>query len=202
MTSPDLRERDFRSSEGKSFTSKRKIDQVSSVRDDAETYQEMRDRIARFIDDHLSPALRRLSGDDDSSAKSIVVVAHGMILNVLVSSLISRYGTVELQASTGGTRGADITTVWSNTGYTELEVQLGEINVSGTSATAKPSPAVQAAVRIELKVIAVNVTDHLTGLKKTRGGIGSASFDRKQKTMDSFFGPPTKRKKPDGPSGT
>ena len=40
---------------------------------------------------------------------------------------------------------------------------------------------------IALVVKAVNSLEHLKGLKKTRGGIGSARHDDKQKTMDSFF---------------
>lgn len=48
---------------------------------------------------------------------------------------------------------------------------------------------------IQLQVTKVNCVDHLDGLKKTRGGIGSARFDPKQKTMDAFFGPSAKRQK-------
>ena len=38
-----------------------------------------------------------------------------------------------------------------------------------------------------LAVRAVNSQDHLTGLKKTRGGIGNLRHDEKQKTVDSYF---------------
>jgi hypothetical protein len=40
---------------------------------------------------------------------------------------------------------------------------------------------------MSLVVKAVNSQEHLKGLKKTRGGIGSSKHDEKQKTMDSFF---------------
>jgi hypothetical protein len=40
---------------------------------------------------------------------------------------------------------------------------------------------------MSLVVKAVNIQEHLKGLKKTRGGIGSSKHDEKQKTMDSFF---------------
>ena len=40
---------------------------------------------------------------------------------------------------------------------------------------------------LALVVKAVNSQEHLSGLKKTRGGIGSLKHDEKQKTMDSFF---------------
>lgn len=40
---------------------------------------------------------------------------------------------------------------------------------------------------LALVVKAVNSQEHLSGLKKTRGGIGSLKYDEKQKTVDSFF---------------
>jgi hypothetical protein len=40
---------------------------------------------------------------------------------------------------------------------------------------------------MSLVVKAVNSLEHLKGLKKTRGGIGSAKHDDKQQTVDSFF---------------
>jgi len=36
-------------------------------------------------------------------------------------------------------------------------------------------------------IITINGGQHLEGLKRTRGGIGRAQYDEKQKTMDSFF---------------
>jgi hypothetical protein len=49
------------------------------------------------------------------------------------------------------------------------------------------SPASSKLVSMSLLVKAVNSQDHLKGLKKTRGGIGSLKHDSSQKTMDSFF---------------
>lgn len=40
---------------------------------------------------------------------------------------------------------------------------------------------------MSMVVKAVNCQEHLKGLKKTRGGIGSLKHDSSQKTMDSFF---------------
>ncbi|ESZ95758.1 hypothetical protein SBOR_3865 [Sclerotinia borealis F-4128] len=42
-------------------------------------------------------------------------------------------------------------------------------------------------VVMSLVVKSVNNQDHLRGLKKTRGGLGSLKHDSTQKTMDSFF---------------
>jgi hypothetical protein len=40
---------------------------------------------------------------------------------------------------------------------------------------------------LKARIIAVNSTVHLQGLKKTKGGIGSAKHDESQKTIESFF---------------
>ena len=62
-------------------------------------------------------------------------------------------------------------------------------------AQAIPRPTIPSSVSVvplellnmSLVVKAVNSQEHLKGLKKTRGGIGSLKHDEKQKTMDSFF---------------
>ena len=54
-------------------------------------------------------------------------------------------------------------------------------NVSAASITP------QMLLDMSLVVKAVNNQEHLKGLKKTRGGIGSSKHDEKQKTVDSFF---------------
>ena len=48
---------------------------------------------------------------------------------------------------------------------------------------------------LKARIEVVNSTGHLQGLRKTRGGIGSARFDSNQKTMDSFFKPAPKKRK-------
>ncbi|KAH6721725.1 histidine phosphatase superfamily [Leptodontidium sp. 2 PMI_412] len=52
------------------------------------------------------------------------------------------------------------------------------------SAMAQPSTQF---LDMSLVVRAVNSKEHLIGLKKTRGGIGSLQHDASQKTVDSFF---------------
>jgi hypothetical protein len=48
-------------------------------------------------------------------------------------------------------------------------------------------PPLPKLLNMSLVVKAVNSQEHLKGLKKTRGGIGSLKHDESQKTMDSFF---------------
>lgn len=63
----------------------------------------------------------------------------------------------------------------------------GQASRENAVATAETRPVESPTVEVLMTVTSVNTTDHLQGLKKTRGGIGSAAFDQKQKTMDSFF---------------
>lgn len=182
----DLREKDFGSGEGKRFGARTEFDQS-----DSESHEAMRTRIDRFIEEHLNPALVEVtSSAQDKSA--IVIVAHGIILNVLLKAILSKYAADELSrlASLGdGQRRSEHLAAWSNTGYLEIIVEK------------KATRAVEAGTKdaaqlpLKLRVTALNCVEHLQGLKKTRGGIGSAKFDKKQQTMDSFFSKAAKKTK-------
>ncbi|KAK3396729.1 histidine phosphatase superfamily [Sordaria brevicollis] len=180
----ELRERDFRSAEGKGF---------GTPHPDAETHDEMRARATAFIQAHLSPLLDSvLDGDASKTPTSVVVVAHGLILNSLLRSLLARYAPEETtrlansKPSSGSVAGrSEFLASWSNTGYLEINVDV----ISSSEETEKST--------VRLTVVRVNALDHLQGLKRTRGGIGSAKFDNKQKTMDSFFKPAAKKRRVD-----
>lgn len=211
----DLRERDFRSGEGVRFAGGGGNDKGRNAFADAETRDEMRVRAERFIHTHLYPLLRDMDVDvtdtseDVNNQRAIVVVAHGLILSVLLLSLLQRHAPSELVrlapsrqavAASGSDaaaqrRLAELRVPWSNTGYLVMTVQVnGEKKKEDDEEEEKQGDAGQRA-GIQLQVTKVNCVEHLDGLKKTRGGIGSARFDPKQKTMDSFFGPSAKRQK-------
>ncbi|KAL1872465.1 hypothetical protein VTK73DRAFT_1462 [Phialemonium thermophilum] len=173
----ELRERHFGSREGLKFGSATATGAVGSgVAEPPETRAEMEVRAERFIDAYLVPLLL---GCREDMCRCVVVVAHGILLNVLLGCLLARFGP------RGGERPDGYMASWSNTGYLEAKVrwESGEAAVSGKT-TGRPEHG-----RIRLDVLAVNRVDHLQGLKKTRGGIGSAQFDSKQRTVDSFFKP-------------
>ena len=181
---PELRERDFGSAEGKKFGAV-----ASSLRGaGAESHEQMRTRAERFVQQRLVRLF--VSGQEGS----VVVVAHGVILDVLLRVLLARFGPAELaRLARAGSRHL---VGWSNTGYVEAVVQvrpaLAEAKaaeVSGDRTSQQPGPL----DRITMSVVGVNVLRHLEGLKKTRGGIGSAQFDKRQRTMDSFFAPSSKK---------
>lgn len=180
----ELRERDFRSAEGKRF---------GTPHLDAETHDEMRTRASAFIQTHLSPLLDSvLDGDACKTSTSVVVVAHGLILNSLLRSLLVRYAPEEMtrlaisKPSSGSAAGrSEFLAAWSNTGYLEINVH------------AIPSSEESEESTVRLTVVRINALDHLQGLKRTKGGIGSAQFDSKQKTMESFFKSAAKRRRVD-----
>lgn len=182
----DLRERDFGSAEGKKFG-------VLLV--DAETREQMRTRAERFVQGHLAPILV-----SDPAGGAIVVVAHGLILDVLLRVLLASFAPAEMVRLRSGT---GYLAAWSNTGYVEAVVRAGPKPMplqDGEDDTHAEADAVASGDRkpqqhISLSVVGVNVLRHLEGLKKTRGGIGSAQHDKRQRTVDSFFAPAAKKPK-------
>ena len=166
---PQLCEKDFGSSEGARFGSRREYPE------DAESAESMRTRVDEFLEDHILPLVK-------SSTDCVVVVAHGIILGVLFRRLCERLAPSAMTVSPEAQRSSSpfskgstpVLPPWSNTGY--LEAVLSP-----------PGSLTWPALR--LHIVRVNCVDHLQGLRKTRGGIGSARFDEKQRTMDSFFAP-------------
>lgn len=184
---PELRERDFGSAEGKKYGVG-----LSLAAAGAESRGQTRFRADGFVQAHLAPLLT-------AADECVVVVAHGLILNWLLRVLLARFGPGEMKRL-GGT----LTTGWSNTGYVELVVGVGAARlveaddgdcrvVESGDRTPIPTPPPPPPPQITLSVVGVNVLKHLEGLKKTRGGIGSAQFDKRQRTIDSFFAPTAKK---------
>lgn len=262
---PELREKDFGSEEGTRFgkRSQQTGPPVSASSSSAysapESQDAMRARVEPFVNGDLARAVLHAGSEQGTAGGRapglIVVVAHGIILNVLLRCLLTRWGPEELSKLSGAgdaSRRRDWLAAWSNTGYLEAEVQVrldvaasrsapvgtnavnhGSIPVpsvtekipdeeinsgipsEGVACTAQalpdaPSASVSVAstplaaditADIQLSVKRVNCVDHLQGLKKTRGGIGSAGFDAKQKTMDSFFSRPAKKPRKEDGSG-
>lgn len=227
----EIRERDFGSDEGKRYGTRAQPAEIAARPVDwvePESREAMKTRVDRFIQAHLIPTVLR--GFESDAHHSIVVVAHGIILNVLLRSLLSRFGPEEItrlsRPSDPPGRSESLAS-WSNTGYLEADLRLvkrpaitapvGLKSVAPFPSQTNPSSAVQptlptvghgsgdaSAFAIRMTVRTVNSNHHLAGLKKTRGGIGSAAFDQKQKTLDSMFSRPAQEPKlnTDGDGGS
>lgn len=158
----EIRERDFGAAEGVCWRDPGMDKNVESV---AESESSMTTRADRFLDTYLFPVTDRI-GDNQACA----VVAHGAFLQVLYKALCSKMsnGGVTFAPKAFADNPSGIPR-WKNTAYMQCK-----LTVSGDG------------VR-HLHVERVNCFDHLNGLKKTPGGIGSSAFDEKQRTVDSFF---------------
>ncbi|KAJ0361940.1 hypothetical protein COL26b_013520 [Colletotrichum chrysophilum] len=173
---PELREKHFGSGEGQKVGARA----VGERHVGAETSEAMFTRAKKFVDEYLGPIFACV----EEGAESVVVIAHGIILGVLVRALRSAKNLGTVVASPED----QLPLAWSNTGYVELLVTPAA-PPSKEPATAPTWPG------LSIKTVAVNSTGHLQGLKKTRGGIGSAKFDEKQKTLNAFFTPTAKKRK-------
>lgn len=209
-----LREQHFGSLEGKTF-SERSRDLKKTGKElysdahkndsdfqDVESQEAMRVRSNTCIDEYLLGLFQSVPED-----YAVVVVAHGIILSHLWRCILRRFAPTAVSVAPGvvpADRGFILEYLggWSNTGYMELEIKLraGKSPKLIPPSTEVPAsaPLVEAKVitieanerkllDMSLVVNAVNSLEHLKGLKKTRGGIGSSKHDEGQKTIESFF---------------
>ncbi|OTB04261.1 hypothetical protein M426DRAFT_40019, partial [Hypoxylon sp. CI-4A] len=192
----ELREKDYGSSEGKKYGVKTAGNNSRLVPSDSETHESMRARVDRFLDTHLKPIVETRVSEDIT----VIVVAHGIILGVLLKALLDQFPSPP--APTGSKGVPPELAAWSNTGVLQAKLELGnDASTSDSSKTPNGSKVTtdlrsSAESRSKVSHMTIEFTnnlDHLGGLKKTKGGIGSAKFDTRQRTMDSFFGPSKKR---------
>lgn len=200
-----LREQDFGSCEGKSFSAQQRATRVESKADfisqhrqdpgfkDVESKESMDARMDSFVMEHLVPLL---PVDSFKAEVILAIVSHGIILNHLWKScrkLLSR-ANVALAPGIEVRGGLEHLGGWSNTGYLELGIQRvateAPLDHSGNIQPMEGSPnkdTTPPSLPLRMIVKAVNRTDHLKNLKRTRGGVGSAAFDEGQKKIESFF---------------
>lgn len=202
-----LREQDFGFYEGKTFY-ERSRDLNKTSKDlqyearsdspgfrDVESKEAMRARTDTFVEEHLLTLFKTLVDDE-----SVIVVAHGIILSHLWRSVVRCFPSALVSVAPGAARTdrpVDLMHLgtWSNTGYLELEWKKSNPpstgykldsgpKVESVSTKTRLSPTV---LDMSLVVKVVNSLEHLRGVKKTRGGIGSSKYDECQKTIESFF---------------
>ncbi|KAK7699296.1 hypothetical protein SLS64_011754 [Diaporthe eres] len=196
---------------------------------EAESKESMKARVERFIDNHLIPTVLRGFHSDVNHSLAIVAhgIILNVLLRCMLARFGPEELT-RLTRPTDTPGKMEWLASWSNTGYLEADLRL-KISAPPAAAEPRPAPtppnsrpmlgsvvprqasrdnAVAGAdarqaeaptLEILMTVTTVNSTEHLRGLKKTRGGIGSAAFDQKQKTMDSFFTRPAKASPPAKP---
>ena len=171
---------------------------------DAESKDSMASRMDRFLDDHFIHIIKETRMERE---REVAVVSHGMILATLWRCLLRRFALHSVTVGQGvDLRGESVTSLehlgsWSNTGYLELNIQpqllaqraaeITEILTSEAglaSDTRKPNAKPMTVLYDwKMTIRAVNCRDHLRGLKRTGGGVGSSKHDESQKNIDAFF---------------
>ncbi|TGO24336.1 hypothetical protein BPAE_0105g00020 [Botrytis paeoniae] len=171
---------------------------------DVESKESMKRRMETFVNKHLIHLL--YIDEDNLNDPTIAIVAHGIILNHLWRVILRRFNPKNVSIGPDvprSERGLEYLGGWSNTGYLDLGIKpiqevspskVGSMpsvldNQSNVQGTVKlPNYAVdRVEATMSLKIKSVNNMDHLKGLKKTRGGLGSLKHDSTQRTMYSFF---------------
>ena len=134
----------------------------------------------------------------------VLVVSHGMQLSVLWKCLLKRFAPhavalgpdVRLRDSRAPGAGIEHLGGWVNTGYLSLRIQPLPAPQPGAQPERKVDPSFGTQSDVlpggslaswGLDVLAVNSREHLRGLKRTGGGVGSSRYDEGQKSIDSFF---------------
>ena len=191
-----LQEQDFGSYELAPWASKSANDnlttRIPSITDPnfkpKETAEAMRARADSFLDDYIVPLLALQSDEDEK----VAIVSHGLFLSTFWRALLGRFKPEDIKIRPdieGFAPGRPLEYIgaWSNTGYLELSVDNVILENIGTRE--RPNPIVErgsAMPGFTLKLLAVNRRDHLENLKRTRG-VGSATYDSRQKQIDGFF---------------
>ena len=160
----------------------------------------------KFLDLDLLP---RLLDNQHAERLVVAVVSHGIVLGHLWRCLMKRFAIHSVRVGNGVTLGGGRSGTsleylggWSNTGYLEVDikklVEAPEI-VESARTTAKVEIVDVLSMTIKsvevptmlygwtLTIKAVNNTEHLRKLKRTRGGVGSSAYDDTQKTLEGFF---------------
>lgn len=156
-----------------------------------ETPASMRIRADTFIDDYLVPLLAL----DAESEQHVAVVSHGLFLGAFWRTMLLRFqpSTIKLklnELTSGAGKSLERLPSWSNTGILELGIhqkpESGDSSGETQLTAATPSDR-QPLLNATMEIRAVNSKEHLSNLKRTRGGLGSSASDGKQKNIDVFF---------------
>lgn len=177
---------------------------------DVESKDSMMKRCDEFLDHHLIPTL------NEDTEHVVAIVSHGILLGNLWRRLLLRLPRKNLAIApeVKAVRGQLVLEHlggWSNTGCLELSFEASTENMGNIasvrdnaefekiSATSEVSVETAESVLshgvfstrrltgFRTTILTVNGKHHLQGLKRTRGGIGRARYDEKQRTMDTFF---------------
>jgi hypothetical protein len=168
----------------------------------------MKARANSFLNEYLLPVLL----DDPSNDETVAVVAHGIILRVLWNCISSLFNPQDIRLkpdveSRSSGSGTPFLPLWSNTGFMEMNIQRRlspeSLTISQFStpsqeilnnSTFETAPTAPESLTLDaplsnwtMDILSVDNKSHLVDLRRTRGGIGSATHDERQQKIDRFF---------------
>ncbi|KAG5952427.1 hypothetical protein E4U53_000909 [Claviceps sorghi] len=190
---PELREKHFGSWEGVKYAPAAST-ASRPPQTGAETPEAMRTRAIGFLDQHLWPVVSQTM-QLDSEMACVVVVSHGILLGILTQTLASKLARGS--SSSASATVADFAShriSWSNTGYLDIDMARRPATLAVIPGAGRPWTSLRS------RISQVNCTKHLVRLHKTRGGIGSAAHDDRQRTLEGFFATTSRKRKADDDS--
>jgi len=164
---------------------------------EVESKESMDSRAKNFLQQRLVPILLH----DSDGKTTVAIVSHGIILSHLWKCFVALFSknsvTLGPGLSVGNGGGAPLEYLggWANTGYLELDIERKEMfdqpvldpSMTPSNSTNNSLPLSPSLSEFKMVIRAVNAQDHLSGLKRTRGGVGSSKLDDDQKKIESFF---------------
>lgn len=187
------------------------LDGATSRSVEVESSASMKRRAISFLNGHILPLLF----DDTHARDTIAIVSHGILLRVLWACMVELFDSLSISMNPGiyarhEGPASQLIPSWSNTGYMSLSIHphplppplsprsnlntpiLSNVNqeqpITSTAALDEAESASCALLHgWSMQILAVNNKEHLTGLRRAGGGIGSASHDTRQKKIDHFF---------------
>jgi Histidine phosphatase superfamily (branch 1) len=200
----ELQEQDFGLFEGVSY---HEYSQRNPRHAGVETVESMSRRSNAFIKESILPLF------DNRSSPVVAIVSHGRMLQTLwpqILSMINPTSVVCDQQLLVDSRSIDHSQIgaWSNTGFIEVTFSrplvaqpsypaILSLPVTTVEAEAEYSrlqtddvnsgAVIPKPVSYTAFITAINGRDHLVGLTRAKGGLGSARYDSRQGTLDRFF---------------
>ncbi|RVX68043.1 hypothetical protein B0A52_08454 [Exophiala mesophila] len=200
-----LREQDFGSLELVPWASRRAQSALTPQHHDVqdphfrpqETKEAMTSRAEEFLINSVLPLLATVSdnSDTDLTPDCVAVVSHGLFLATLWRTILSKFRASSVRI------GPEVDPVhhhkplpylpsWGNTCFLEvtIEARLDNRSIQGRELSPTTRDGDHPILNDrKLTIVTVNGRDHLAGLKRTRGGLGSTPHDERQKRLDGFF---------------
>lgn len=151
-------------------------------------------RADRFVQELIVPLLDKFEGESVQTAPTIIaIVSHGIFLRQLVKAFLNLEGGASgqgaaLALNAGTTSGYAL----SNTGYGVISLSLAtteQHEVIDVDALEEPHSVVvpprveRQRVKVSVAVLEWNSKEHLSGVTRQKGGIGSMAHDPGQKDI-------------------